>query len=114
MCIICQIINKELPSKVVYENEDVICFHDIAPEAPVHILLAPKKHYADILEMSSSRDGKKDMGAVLDAVKEIASLLPLEEGFRIINNCRELGGQTIFHVHFHILGGVAETTKNNC
>lgn len=105
MCIFCKIISKEIPSTVVFENDDVICIHDLKPVTPVHVLLFPKKHYDDILSLSTEEGGADAMTAVLQAIPDITRQLGLEEGFRVINNCRAFGGQTIKHVHFHILGG---------
>ena len=106
-CIFCKIIKGEIDSKIVYENEKVICFHDISPAAPVHVLIVPKTHYCDVLELEA--DKEKGAGiclAVFSAVKEVAEKTGVsEKGFRVINNCREYGGQTVNHVHFHLLGG---------
>lgn len=106
MCIFCKIVNKEIPSDIVYENEKVICFHDLSPKAPIHILIVPKGHYDDILALYDSGDCEKTMGAVLEAVSYLAEKFELHEGFRLINNCREWGGQTVMHLHFHVLGKV--------
>ena len=105
-CIFCMIANKEIPSTIIYENDDVICFHDLKPVAPVHVLIVPKKHYDDILDLSASEDGAKTMEAILSAVSVVAGMTGVEEGFRLINNCRAFGGQTVMHVHFHLIGGI--------
>lgn len=107
MCIFCKIAAKEIPSTVVYENDDVICINDLKPVTPVHVLIIPKKHFDDILALPGSEEGRKVMTDVLEAIPHVARAKGLEEGgFRVINNCREDGGQTIMHVHFHVLGGV--------
>ncbi len=106
MCIFCMIANKEIPSTVVYENDDVICINDLKPVAPVHVLIIPKKHFDDILDLSATQDGIEVMTAVLKAVPEVVRITGLETGFRLINNCREQGGQTVMHVHFHLIGGI--------
>ncbi|HOO61834.1 MAG TPA: HIT domain-containing protein [Bacillota bacterium] len=105
MCVFCEIINGNIPSQVVYENEDVKCIKDIKPAAPVHVLIIPKKHFDDILDLGSSEEGIQTANAVLKAIPEVMKATHIEEGFRVINNCKEYGGQTVMHVHFHILGG---------
>jgi histidine triad (HIT) family protein len=111
MCIFCKIAMKEIPSTVVYEDEDIICFNDIHPAAPVHVLIVPKKHYEDIMELSASEDAEKVLGAVFRAVSKVAELTGTQDGFRIVNNCREKGGQSVMHVHFHLLGGAVFSEK---
>ena len=106
MCIFCMIANKEIPSDIVYENDDVICFKDVKPITPVHILIMPKRHFDDILDLSASEEGRKAMTAVLKAIPEAARITGVESGFRLINNCRAEGGQTVMHVHFHLIGGI--------
>lgn len=106
-CLFCKIANHELKTEAVYENEDVICFRDIHPVAPIHVLIVPKKHYKDIIDLSKGRTaGEAVMNSVLAAVPHVAALCGVEEdGFRLINNCGVNGGQTIPHVHFHLIGG---------
>ncbi len=106
-CLFCKIANHEISSTVVYENEDVICFHDIHPAAPVHVLIVPKRHFSDILALSKAKaDGEATMNAVLAAIPHVASICGVaEDGFRVINNCGVNGGQSIAHVHFHLIGG---------
>jgi histidine triad (HIT) family protein len=98
-------VSKEIPSNIVFENDDVICIHDLKPITPVHVLIIPKRHFDDILSLSTDEGGSQAMTAVLSAVPEIVKKLDLEKGFRIINNCRSYGGQTVQHIHFHIIGG---------
>ncbi len=105
-CIFCMIANKEIPSTVVYENDDVICFKDLKPITPVHVLIVPKKHFDDIIDLSVTEEGHQVMTAVLKAIPEVARITGVETGFRLINNCREFGGQTVMHVHFHLIGGL--------
>ena len=111
MCIFCKIAGKEIPSTVVYEDEDVICFNDIHPATPIHVLIVPKKHYEDAMELSASKDAEKVLGAVFRAVTNVAELTGTQDGFRIVNNCREKGGQSVMHVHFHLLGGKTFSEK---
>ena len=102
-CIFCKIINKEIPSKIVYEDDDILAFEDINPLAKVHILLIPKKHIetaADLQEEDAAVIGKIYLTA-----KKIAEEKGMaEDGYRIVNNCKEFGGQEVFHIHFHLLG----------
>ncbi|MCS7279256.1 MAG: histidine triad nucleotide-binding protein [Thermodesulfobacteriaceae bacterium] len=103
-CIFCKIINREIPSKVVYEDERIIAFEDINPQAPYHILLVPKKHLATLLEISE--EDKELIGHLFLIANQIAKDKGIaEKGFRVIVNCNEEGGQKIFHLHFHLLGG---------
>ena len=103
-CLFCKIIAGEIPSKKVYEDENVYAFHDINPNAPVHVLVIPKKHIASIQEVSS--ENIDSVSAVLQAIPAIAAELGLaENGYRVITNCGEDGGQSVRHLHFHILGG---------
>ncbi len=118
-CIFCKIARHEIPSKIVFEDEYVICFHDISPAAPVHVLLVPKKHYENILEAAadqadtastSTSDDRYDTRtvpqAIFRAVKIVAEKMGVQDsGFRLINNCGEDGGQTVDHLHFHLLAG---------
>ena len=103
-CLFCKIIAGEIPSKKVYEDENVYAFHDINPNAPVHVLVIPKKHIASIQEVTA--ENVAAVSAVLQAIPTIAAELGLaEKGYRVITNCGEDGGQTVGHLHFHILGG---------
>ena len=103
-CIFCKIINKEIPSKIVYEDDDILAFEDINPLAKDHILLIPKKHIetaADLQEEDAAVIGK-----IFLTAKKIAEEKGMaEDGYRIVNNCKEYGGQEVFHIHFHLLGG---------
>lgn len=103
-CIFCRIVNKELPAQLVYEDAEIIAFEDINPVAPVHILVIPKKHIPDmtaITEENADIIGKIHLAAIKIArEKGIA-----ETGFRLVNNCKSDGGQVVFHLHYHLLGG---------
>ncbi|WP_053957571.1 histidine triad nucleotide-binding protein [Inediibacterium massiliense] len=102
-CIFCKIISKQIPSKIVYEDDSVISFYDIDPQAPVHIVIVPKKH---IKSLDHIIDEDQDLiGHIFLCAKKIAGELGLKDGYRIINNCGKLGGQTVDHIHFHLLGG---------
>ncbi|MBU5675666.1 histidine triad nucleotide-binding protein [Alkaliphilus sp. MSJ-5] len=104
-CIFCRIIEGEIPSTLVYENEHVIAFEDINPEAPTHLLIVPKKHIPTTMDVMEE-DGKIIMPEIFAAIGHLARQFDLEqEGFRIVNNCGSNGGQTVNHLHFHLLGG---------
>ena len=103
-CLFCKIIAGEIPSKKVYEDENVYAFHDINPNAPVHVLVIPKVHIASIQEVTE--ENLSAVSAVLKVIPYIAKELGLaENGYRVITNCGEDGGQSVKHLHFHILGG---------
>lgn len=103
-CIFCKIINREIPSDIVYEDDEVIAFKDIRPVTPVHILVIPKKHISSLVELTEEDEaviGK--IYTVINKVAKDASIL--EKGFRVIVNCGDDGGQEVKHIHFHVLGG---------
>lgn len=101
-CLFCKIANGEIPSTKVYEDDKVLAFRDINPQAPSHIVIIPKEHYEHILDIPGDSNVMND---VLNAVKKVAEIEGIEEsGFRIVNNCKSDGQQTVFHVHFHLLG----------
>lgn len=102
-CLFCKIAAGEIPSTKVYEDENVLAFRDIAPQAPVHILVIPKEHIASAGEIDESNS---HMAAhCLEAVAKIAKQEHLSGGFRVISNCGADAGQTVPHLHFHILAG---------
>lgn len=96
------IANKEIPSNIVYEDDKIICFHDLEPQAPVHVLIIPKKHIASLDDVTA--EDAELLGYIMTKVKEIAGTLGLENGYRLVNNCGEDGMQTVKHLHFHLLG----------
>ena len=102
-CIFCQIVAGKIPAKVLYQDEDVMAFHDINPAAPVHILIVPRRHSRDILELVGKTDQSLAVFKALPAIAEAAG--GKDSGFRLINNCGKEGGQTVDHVHFHLIGG---------
>ena len=104
MCIFCDIAKRIIPAEIIYENEHVFCIRDMKPVAPVHALIISKNHYEDILALAESPESAVVMAAVTKAVSDMTKQLDLAEGFRLINNCRENGGQTVMHLHFHIIG----------
>jgi histidine triad (HIT) family protein len=103
-CIFCKIAQGTIPSKKIYEDDRVLAFHDIEPQAPVHMLVIPKKHIASMNEVEAA--DAELMGHMLLTAQRIAKEAGLEEsGYRIINNCGKNAGQLVFHIHFHVLGG---------
>ncbi|MBP3502535.1 MAG: histidine triad nucleotide-binding protein [Clostridia bacterium] len=102
-CIFCKIANGEIPSTKVYENEDVVAFKDLNPQAPIHILVIPKKHYNNVLDVE---ENDSIISKIYYAINKIAKQEGFDkEGFRVINNCGENAGQTVMHMHFHIIAG---------
>ena len=102
-CIFCKIVNGDIPSNKVYEDDTVLAFHDIAPQMPVHVIVIPKMHIASAAEVNEENSAV--IGHIFEVIPKIAKDLGLDNGFRIINNCGKDGGQTVDHIHFHILGG---------
>lgn len=104
MCIFCKIINKEISSDIVYEDEDMLIFKDINPVADVHLLAIPKKHIETINNLK--KEDEVLIGKMITKIPEIAKELGFKEkGYKIISNVGEGGGQSVFHIHFHILSG---------
>jgi len=102
-CIFCKIVAGEIPCDKVYEDDKVVCFNDIAPQAPIHVLVVPKKHVANILELSDDKDMLNDIS---NGIKNVAKELGIDQsGFRTVINTGKDGGQTVDHLHFHILAG---------
>ena len=99
-----QIINKEIPADIVYEDDICLAFKDISPQAPVHLLIIPKKEIVSIATLTD--EDKEIMGHIMVKTAEIARIAGLEEnGYRVVTNIGENGGQSVFHIHFHLLGG---------
>jgi histidine triad (HIT) family protein len=102
-CIFCKIISGEIPSAKVYEDNEVLAFEDINPQSPAHTIIIPKKHIASIAELDEADE--KLAGKILRIAASIAKEKGLDNGYRVLTNCGEDGGQTVFHLHFHLLGG---------
>lgn len=102
-CLFCKIINGEIPTNKVYEDDEILAFKDINPKAPVHILVIPKKHISSAKEIKE--DDEALIGKIFTVINKIAKEFNLENGYRIVNNCGEDGGQEVMHLHFHLLGG---------
>ena len=108
-CLFCKIIAGEIPSTKVYEDEKVFAFRDINPQAPVHVLVLPKEHMDSANAITPENVG--NVAAVFEAIPKIAAAEGLQAGYRVINNCGEDGGQTVMHLHFHLIGGVKLSEK---
>lgn len=103
-CIFCKIINKEIPAILVYEDENVIAFNDINPQSDTHVLIVPKKHIENIYNIDNN--DYDYISNIHKASKKIAeSLNIVDKGFRLITNCGEGAGQTVFHMHYHLMSG---------
>ncbi len=103
-CIFCKIINREIPSNIIYEDDKIIAFHDVNPMAPVHGLVIPKKHISSLSEITC--EDSDLIGHLVSMMPEIADKLNVKDsGYRVVVNSGKDGGQTVFHLHFHILGG---------
>lgn len=102
-CLFCKIIAGEIPSDRVYEDDRVLAFRDIDPKAPFHVIVVPKSHITSAVEITAQNSA--DIAAVYEAIAKIADEQGLERGFRVVNNCGEEGGQTVGHIHFHVLAG---------
>jgi histidine triad (HIT) family protein len=103
-CIFCKIVKKEIPASVVYEDEDVLAFKDINPQAPIHLLIIPKNHLSSIMEVDENN------GDIVKKIVKVVQSLAREnnidkKGFRLVVNTGDDGGQTVHHLHFHLLGG---------
>lgn len=103
-CLFCKIINDSVPAMFIYEDDDIVAFNDINPQAPVHILIVPKKHIPTVMDID------KNSVDLIGKIYLVAQRLSLEhgiseQGFRIVVNCNHDAGQEVFHIHFHLLGG---------
>ena len=102
-CVFCKIIKGEIPAKVVYEDDKIFSFHDISPQAPVHVLVIPKTHMANLNEVD---EGNIEFAShLMKKIPEIAKQLGLNNGYRVVFNTEKHACQTVFHLHAHILGG---------
>lgn len=102
-CIFCKIVRGEIPSRKVYEDDELYAFHDIHPAAPVHFMLIPKQHIASLLDADDSHAAL--LGRMLTTAPKLAKELGLDNGFRTVINTGKGGGQEVFHLHIHIMGG---------
>lgn len=102
-CLFCKIVAGEIPSTKVYEDELVFAFRDIAPQAPTHILVIPKVHIAAVKDITAANSAI--VARIFEVIPQIAANEGLENGYRVVSNCGADAGQTVHHLHFHILGG---------
>lgn len=103
-CIFCKIISGEIPSKKLYEDDKVYAFYDINPEAPVHFLVIPKEHIESANTLNT--ENINIVAHIFTVINKLTKELNIsDKGYRIVNNCGEDGGQTVHHIHFHVLGG---------
>ena len=102
-CLFCKIINGEIPSKKLYEDEKILAFYDISPIAPVHFLVIPKQHIASVDAIDA--DNSAIVAYIFQKLGELAKLAGIENGYRVISNCGADAGQTVQHLHFHVLAG---------
>lgn len=103
-CLFCKIIAGEIPSKKVYETKEIYAFEDINPQAPTHILIVPKQHLETLLELGEEH--RSIIGTMYLAANHLARVKGIAEaGYRIVSNCGKAAGQTVYHIHFHLLGG---------
>ncbi len=102
-CLFCKIIGGEIPSSKVYEDDLCYAFNDIEPQAPVHVVIVPKAHIASADEINAENSAY--VAHIWEVIPKIAKELKLGNGYRVVNNCGEQGGQTVMHLHFHLMGG---------
>lgn len=105
-CLFCKVLNGDIPADIVYESDSAIAFRDINPQAPTHVLVIPRKHVATINDLDE--EDQEIVGSLYLAAKDIARAEGLsDEGYRVVMNCNEGAGQSVFHIHLHVLGGRA-------
>ena len=102
-CLFCRIIAGEIPSTKVYEDETILAFRDIAPQAPTHILVIPKAHIGSVAEITAENSAV--VAHIFEVIAQVADREGLTGGYRVVSNCGDHAGQTVKHLHFHILGG---------
>ena len=102
-CLFCKIVAGDIPSTKVYEDDSVLAFRDIAPMAPTHILVIPKTHIGSVAEVTAENSAV--VAHIFEVIPAIAKAEGLENGYRVVSNCGDDAGQTVHHLHFHILGG---------
>ena len=102
-CIFCKIIAGEIPGRKIYEDDDVLVFHDIAPVAPVHFMLIPKRHIASLADCTA--DDAAILGKLMALIPQLAREQGLKDGFRTVVNTGKVGRQDVYHLHIHVIGG---------
>jgi len=107
-CLFCKLVAREIPADIVFEDDDVIAFRDIAPQAPTHILIIPKRHISTLNDLTEEDCAL--VGRLQFTAQKIAKQVGIaEDGYRVVMNCNEDGGQTVYHIHMHLLGGRSMT-----
>jgi histidine triad (HIT) family protein len=105
-CIFCKISRGEIPAEIIYQDDKMVVFKDLSPQAPVHVLAIPRKHISSVCNLTE--EDRDLMGHIMVKIPEITGILNLNDrGVRIVTNCGSEAGQSVFHIHFHILGGRA-------
>lgn len=103
-CLFCRILAKEIPGDIVFEDDELLAFNDISPQAPVHVLIIPKTHIATVNDLTEAQSGI--IGRMILCAKTLADEKGIaESGYRLVMNCNAQGGQTVFHIHMHLMGG---------
>lgn len=102
-CLFCKIIGGEIPSERIYEDDKIYAFRDIDPQAPVHFLVIPKKHIASLDDLKD--EDKELIGYIFTKIRDLAKEMELDGGYRVVHNIGDDGGQSVKHMHFHVLGG---------
>ena len=102
-CIFCKIVAGDIPSDKVHEDEQLLAFRDLNPQAPTHVLVIPKKHISSLDDADDS--DREALGQLLVTIPEIAKELGVAGAYRVVNNCGAAAGQSVFHIHFHLIGG---------
>ena len=102
-CIFCRIAAGEIPSNKLYEDDQLLAFYDLDPQAPTHFLVIPKAHIASVAELTPQNSAV--VAHIYEVIARLAAELGLEQGFRVVTNCGPQGGQTVPHLHFHVLAG---------
>lgn len=109
MCVFCKIVSGEIPSRKAYEDEKILAFYDINPQAPVHVLVIPKEHIESVDDITPENSGC--VAHIFETIPKIAADAGLTNGYRVISNCGDDACQTVKHLHFHILGGTRMSEK---
>lgn len=103
-CLFCEIVAGRSPARIVYQDESVVAFHDIHPQAPTHVLLVPRRHLTSLLDLTTSDDGLA--GTLVRTARDLARSLGIaQDGFRLVFNCGDDAGYSVYHIHLHLLGG---------
>ena len=102
-CIFCKIISGDIPSNKVYEDDKIVAFYDLQPQAPVHVLIIPKEHIENVDGIT--QENSAVIAYIFSKIPSIAKTLNLENGYRVVTNCKSDGCQSVYHIHFHLMGG---------